>query len=219
MVVVILVENNQYYWRSRVHDGSLYSEYSLTHTFYLNAINQAPEAFSLIAPADSSAFVGVTPHFDWEKTFDSDLGDSAFYTLMFDEDSLFGSPIYRLVLTDTAFTLVNSLNADMIYYWKVLALDLVGDSAWSSEQFVFNTGSWGCCVGFRGNVDGDGLDSIDIADLVYMVAFMFQGGPAPICLDEADIDASGGEPSIDIADLVYLVAFMFQGGANPPNCP
>jgi len=30
-----------------------------------------------------------------------------------------------------------------------------------------------------GDVNDDG--SLDIADLTYMVAFMFQGGPAPIC--------------------------------------
>ncbi|MDH4035201.1 MAG: hypothetical protein OEV80_15525, partial [candidate division Zixibacteria bacterium] len=74
------------------------------------------------------------------------------------------------------------------------------------------------CVGIRGNVDYDPGDVIDISDLVYLVDFMFSGGPEPVCFDEADIDGSGVEP-IDIADLVYLVDYMFTGGPPPAACP
>ncbi len=72
-----------------------------------------------------------------------------------------------------------------------------------------------CCVNFRGNVDGDSGDTIDISDLVFLVSFMFSGGANPPCIEEADIDGSG---SIDISDLVGLVAFMFSGGLQPANC-
>jgi outer membrane protein assembly factor BamB len=72
-----------------------------------------------------------------------------------------------------------------------------------------------CCTGFRGNVDYDPGDGIDISDLVYLVDYMFTGGSAPSCTDEADIDGSG---EIDISDLVYLVDYMFNGGPRPPPC-
>ncbi len=72
-----------------------------------------------------------------------------------------------------------------------------------------------CCIGVRGNVNNDISDAIDISDLVYLVAFMFQGGASPVCFEEADID---GSAAIDISDLVYIVAFMFQGGAQPASC-
>ena len=78
-----------------------------------------------------------------------------------------------------------------------------------------------CCVGIRGNVDGgadDGtaIGSIDIADLVpYLVDYSFGGGPAPSCIEEADVDASGDAIPIDIAEIVYLVSFMFAGGPEP----
>ena len=75
----------------------------------------------------------------------------------------------------------------------------------------------GCCVE-RGDINhGDGGVAVDIADLVYLVDFMFSAGPAPPCTDEGDVDGSAGP--IDIADLVYLVDFMFNGGAVPPPCP
>ncbi len=75
----------------------------------------------------------------------------------------------------------------------------------------------GCC-NFRGDVDHNNTPPIDIADLVYLVDFMFKGGPEPECFDEGDVDASGAEP-IDIADLVYLIDFMFDSGPTPPVCP
>ncbi len=60
--------------------------------------------------------------------------------------------------------------------------------------------------------DITGSDGIDIADLVWLVSFMFSGGPPPIPYDAGDVDCSG---SIDISDLVYLVSFMFSGGSEP----
>ncbi len=91
----------------------------------------------------------------------------------------------------------------------------------------FATGGGTCCMGaIRGNVDMDGGDVIDISDLVYLVDYMFIGGPAPACAEEANIDgsccASGSSESlsdIDISDLVYLVDYMFNDGSAPPPCP
>jgi hypothetical protein len=81
-----------------------------------------------------------------------------------------------------------------------------------------------CCMGeIRGNVDYDPADDIDIGDLVYLVDYMFTGGPAPLCWLEADVNGSGGNSSgsvdIDISDLVLLVDFMFTGGSPPSPCP
>jgi len=75
-----------------------------------------------------------------------------------------------------------------------------------------------CCCFVSGDINHDGSSVPDIADLVYLVAYMFSGGPAPICLLEAD--PNGDASSVpDIADLVYLVAYMFSGGPAPVPCP
>ena len=57
---------------------------------------------------------------------------------------------------------------------------------------------------------------MDIGDLVFMVDYMFNSGPAPDQPVTANVDGIG---SIDIADLVYLVNYMFNGGPPPPDCP
>lgn len=74
-----------------------------------------------------------------------------------------------------------------------------------------------CCKGIRGDVDYNEAELIDIADLVYLVDYMFNAGPEPECFEEADVDGSGDEP-IDIADLVYLVDYMFNNGPEPLTC-
>ncbi len=77
-----------------------------------------------------------------------------------------------------------------------------------------------CCVGIRGNIDGDAADILDIGDLVYFIDYSFgiPTGPAPICFEEADVDASG---QLDIADIIHIVNYMFsvEGNIPPADCP
>jgi len=69
-----------------------------------------------------------------------------------------------------------------------------------------------------GDIDNDG-EGPNIADLVYLVTYMFQDGPEPPCLEEADINGDEVVPYPDIADLVYMVNYMFQSGPDPVPCP
>jgi hypothetical protein len=71
-----------------------------------------------------------------------------------------------------------------------------------------------CCV-MRGDINHDGGPNIDISDLVYLVDYMFTGGPPPPCMEEGDVNGSG---AIDISDLVYFVDYAFTGGPPPPPC-
>lgn len=63
-----------------------------------------------------------------------------------------------------------------------------------------------------GDMDGSGGN--DVADLTYFVAYLFNGGPAPLSLSTADCTGDG---NIDISDLMCYVCFLFQG-CPPPLC-
>lgn len=66
---------------------------------------------------------------------------------------------------------------------------------------------------YRGDVDGD--DTLNaLVDAIFLLAFGFQGGPTPPCLDEADVDGDGNNNAL--VDTIYLLAFGFQGGPEPP---
>jgi len=66
-----------------------------------------------------------------------------------------------------------------------------------------------------GDINGSGAGP-DIEDLVYLVDYMFNGGPAPIFMEAVDVNGDGS--IADIADLVYLVDYMFNSGPSL-NCP
>jgi len=65
--------------------------------------------------------------------------------------------------------------------------------------------------------DADGSYNIDIDDPVYLLAYIFAGGPPPDPLLSGDATCS---ETVDINDVVYLITYIFSGG-NPPcfDCP
>ena len=72
-----------------------------------------------------------------------------------------------------------------------------------------------CCTGIRGNADGDINDEINVADLIYLVDYLFKGGTEPPCFNEADVNSNN---SILVDDLTYLVDYLFKGGSAPLPC-
>lgn len=66
-----------------------------------------------------------------------------------------------------------------------------------------------CCVGLRGNFDGDAAEAVDISDLTLMVDYLFHLHASGPCLDEGDANGSG---AIDISDLQVLIDFLFNQG-------
>lgn len=64
-----------------------------------------------------------------------------------------------------------------------------------------------------GDFNGNGY--LDVADLVFLVGYMFAGGPPPPYPPTCDYDGNG---TIDIGDLVGWASWMFSGGW-PPTCP
>jgi hypothetical protein len=62
-----------------------------------------------------------------------------------------------------------------------------------------------------GDANGDGI--VDISDVVYLIEYIFQGGPAPVPVFwSGDVDCSR---DIDISDCVWLLDWIFNGGAPP----
>jgi hypothetical protein len=60
--------------------------------------------------------------------------------------------------------------------------------------------------------DADGSTQIDIADVVYLISYIFSGGAAPSPLLAGDADCS---LDVNVADAVYLINYIFSLGAAP----
>jgi hypothetical protein len=63
----------------------------------------------------------------------------------------------------------------------------------------------------RGDVNQDG--SIDAGDLIYLLNYLFVGGPEPQPWESGDVNCDG---IVDSSDMVYLLNYLFVGG--PPPC-
>jgi hypothetical protein len=65
----------------------------------------------------------------------------------------------------------------------------------------------------RGDANGDG--EINVADIVYLVNFLYRGGDPPDPVDAGDANC---DTIVDVGDVVYLVNYLYKGG-DPPACP
>jgi hypothetical protein len=60
--------------------------------------------------------------------------------------------------------------------------------------------------------DANGDATVDISDVVYLIAYIFSGGSAPSPLLAGDANC---DDTVDISDVVYLIAYIFSGGSAP----
>jgi hypothetical protein len=108
---------------------------------------------------------------------------------------------------------------DDVNYQGALAGNTPFDSVWFyrwtflASGKIYGTNYIASCCTLRGNVNNVG--GITVADLTFLVQFLFNAGSAPSCTDQANVNAVGG---ITVADLTYLVQFLFNGGAAPSDC-
>jgi hypothetical protein len=65
--------------------------------------------------------------------------------------------------------------------------------------------------------DCNSSGSVSVSDVVFLLNYIFAGGPAPMPASVGDVNCSSG---ISISDAVYLIRYIFSGGAAPcANCP
>ncbi|HEX7401583.1 MAG TPA: LamG-like jellyroll fold domain-containing protein [candidate division Zixibacteria bacterium] len=64
----------------------------------------------------------------------------------------------------------------------------------------------------RGDANGD--EVIDVGDVVYVINYLFKGGPEPDPVAAGDATCDG---VVDVGDVVYLINYLFKGGP-PPSC-
>ena len=74
-----------------------------------------------------------------------------------------------------------------------------------------------CCIGIRGDANGDGGAQPNILDLTYLVDRIFRGGPPVGCPKEGDVNSDGAS-SPNILDLTFMVDRIFRGGPPPGAC-
>lgn len=148
----------------------------------------------------------------FQAVSDDPESDSLFYQFDFDDGT--GDTWYGPYASGAPVVVTHTWTDDGTYEVAVRTRDVWGEASNWSETLTVQIGG-GCCQ-TRGDINGiDNL--VDIADLLYLVNYMFDAGPEPLCMEEADVN--GLDQAVDIADLLYVVEYMFRGGPLPVPCP
>ena len=88
-----------------------------------------------------------------------------------------------------------------------------------SPAGLSESATWGLGAGVvyaahvkRGDATGDGL--VNVADIVYLVNYLYRGGSEPRPPEAGDATS---DCVVNVADIVYLVNYLYRGG-DPPAC-
>lgn len=109
-------------------------------------------------------------------------------------DSANGSALFRFI--------PDSVQAGSVYS----VLFIASDDTLSDSLTVAITVRWYV----RGDANGD--EKVSLSDVVFLINYLFKGGPAPYPRQAADANR---DKKITIADGVYLINYLFKGGPSP----
>ncbi len=107
-------------------------------------------------------------------------------------------------------------------YGATVTVGQVSSGECSSSNFGVNQGFWliisgggggGGCCDTPGDASDDGV--VNVGDAVYLVTYIFKGGPAPPCMAEGDANC---DLTVNVGDAVYVINYVFKGGPAP-CCP
>lgn len=132
-----LQENARWFYRLQASDdeGGV-STWSAIQTFWVNAVDEPPAPFALLAPANGASTAGDSVHFRWENTFDPDPRDLFVFVFEVAQDSSFNQ---ILVTADNLAANQYAVFAKWIRgraYWRVRAVDVDKKTQWGSGSNV-----------------------------------------------------------------------------------
>lgn len=214
--------DGEYFWTAESSDGVLGYIYCFDHegqviTQVLEPAfsgwgvckvshNFPPGQPSAPIPADQEGDVPVDITLSWECS-DPD-GDPITHNVYFGDSASPG--LVSQGQSEDWYQPAAQLENETTYFWRVIAFDSQGDSTigllWS-----FTTATAYLCG------DADGNDIVNISDAVFLISYIFGGGPPPDPFDAGDVDCN---EIVNISDVVYLIAYIFGGGPGPcAECP
>jgi photosystem II stability/assembly factor-like uncharacterized protein len=166
---------------------------------------QYPDTLTLLMPVNVN--VGGTLSF-WVTANDNDTPSDLLYMTMTGVGNLVYTPDFS--------------PATGTYSWTLVA----GDTALAPYTVNF-TAMDGCLSGYIDQIididvfvhgDANYDFKISVSDVVYLINYLFKGGPAPQVMMAGDANGDTPEtciPKVSVSDVVYLINYLFKGGPFP----
>jgi len=80
----------------------------------------------------------------------------------------------------------------------------------AGRAYVYSCSTFVC-----GDANADAKPTV--SDVVYLINYLFKGGPVPKCIPFTSCADANGDGKISVSDVVYLINYLFKGGP-PPVC-
>jgi hypothetical protein len=202
-----------YYWRIRTeNDCGGWGSFSSANYFYTECMTPwPPEAYN---PVNYAMNVSQPVFMDW-----SDVETAVQYELLVYDEGDLGTPVVNISTASSSYT-ATTLEDGTTYLWMLRTQNSCGLGPWSYEiddppiPWEFTTAQDD--VAICGDANGD--NQVNVGDAVYVINYVFKGGPAPnpLCAGDAN-----GDGQVNVGDAVYLISYVFKGGPPPVNdcCP
>jgi len=169
--------------------------------------NDPPDSFSLLSPANK-VFAPRRVRFDWETATDPNPSDQIRYDLYVSTSYQFPPDSTTIDADLTTSEYIKTLDYGT-YYWKVIAKDNSGAERESDQTRYFMVTGVHASLG---DFNGDG--SINVADVVFLINYLYTSGPAPDPLELGDVNR---DDEVNIRDVIFLINYLFKNGP-PPSC-
>jgi hypothetical protein len=203
-----LIFDGKYFWQVKVYKVSTSdsSAWSPTWSFVLDApVDNLPALYS---PANGYTSTIATPTFAWEPL--TSVGTlNHWLEISTNSDFVGGDTRFYDADWDTMLVLPQPLLPDSVYYWRVRTVNLWdgGISKTNSRTITYQP------IYICGDVNNSGTNP-NVADIVYLVRWLFQGGPPPPITASANVNGVG---AVNVSDVTYFVRYLFASGP-PLNC-
>ena len=167
---------------------------------WMTWIGQVPSAISqpsLELPADNDVLRSPIA-FAWDSFSPADS-----YRIEIDDDSNFTSIDHSIVVDSNGVTVSGFIDQSR-YYWRVSGISVCANNPMSFVR------SFVACSFTPGDADGGG--SVTISDAVYLIGYIFTGGPEPVPQMAGDTNC---DSNLTVTDVVLLINYIFGGGSAP----
>lgn len=133
-----------------------------------------------------------------------------------------GDPIppdsnYQLLfkfLVDVLCLSDSTSDRSVTFYMTPGGNSFLSDPNYQLVPFRYHPGGVTAWWSVPGDASNDSL--VDLADLVFLINYLYRDGPEPCIMEAAD---PNGDCLVDLADLVYLIIYLFREGDPPvPGC-
>ena len=77
-------------------------------------------------------------------------------------------------------------------------------------DIAYSTSIATSCCKVPGDANGNGVFS-GIIELTFIINYLYKGGQAPSCLEQAD---ANGDGIVNVRDITYIINFLYKHGPN-----